>query len=197
MPSWKTSPLNNLTDARYFNALNQAVLTFSFDALHPQAVNIATSKGILEWLYDADLVASFGSHQDTAEINYVLEETGISCVELPFGHVLCHDVDLAPHLYIRLSAEQASEALESSVVPKAWVVELTSTQEPNNNLINTLVLLSEKSALYICVPPQSDRVISWVQNLPTTGIELEIIPEERPGWSSVDVYAEIIELLED
>jgi len=195
MASWKTSPLNNLTDARYFNALHDSVLTFSFDVLHPQALDIVKAKAILEWLHEPQVVAAFGQHQDATEISFVLGETGIQQLELPFDHPLCLDEELAPHLYIRVVAERLAEAEVHQVLPKTWVVELGAVQ-PGDDWALQLDRLSKHAAVYLCVPAEASSVKGWMKVLPNAGIELQVVPEERPGWSSVDVYDEIIEAVE-
>jgi hypothetical protein len=195
MTSWKTSPLNNLTDARYFNALNHGVLTFSFDVLHPQALDIAKAKAVLEWLHEPNVVAAFGTHQDAAEISFVLGATGIRQLELSFDHELCLDEELAPNLFIRITAGQIEDAEQHPVMPKAWVLEVG---EGASGAAWTARLnrLATNSAIYLCLPADASTVKSWLREFPAAGIELQVIPEERPGWSSVDVYDEIIEAVE-
>jgi hypothetical protein len=195
MTSWKTSPLNNLTDARYFNALDHGVLTFSFDALHPQALDIAKAKAVLEWLHQPNVVAAFGRHQDAAEISFVLEATGIQQLELSFDHELCLDEELAPDLFIRITAKQIDNAEQHPVLPKAWVVDLGDGTW-GADWIAPLKRLATNSAIYLCLPADASVVKSWKNEFADAGVELQVIPEERPGWSSVDVYDEIIDAVE-
>lgn len=195
MISWKTSPLNNLTDARYFNALENSVLTISFDVLHPRALDIAKAKAVLEWLHEPDVVAAFGSHQDASEISFVLEATGIQQLELSIDHELCLDEELAPNLFIRISSRQIESAEQHPVQPKAWVLEVGEGESGSDWSVR-LNRLATKSSVYLCLPADASQVQFWLKEFPHAGIELQVIPEERPGWSSVDVYDEIIEAVE-
>jgi hypothetical protein len=195
MTSWKTSPLNNLTDARYFNALENSVLTFSFDVLHPQALDIAKAKAVLEWLHEPNVVAAFGTHQDASEISFVLEATSIHQLELPFDHALCLDEELAPHLFIRIASGQIELAEQHPTKPKAWVVEVGSG-ESGSDWAAQLNRLATGARIYLCMPADASEVIAWQKMFPNAGIELQVIPEERAGWSSVDIYDEIIESVE-
>jgi hypothetical protein len=71
---WKASFIDHLTDARFFNSLKNAWMEFSFDVLEKRAVTIEKAKAIKEWLYEPQIVASFGMHQSPEEVHFILSE---------------------------------------------------------------------------------------------------------------------------
>ena len=194
---WKASGISNLTDARYFNAIENAWISFAFDVLHPQAIGIEKAKAVLEWLHEPLVVASFGLHQDSQEISFVLESTGIKFVELPIAHPLCMQEDLLPNLFVSLDAEEIARAMSLQKLPKGLIVDVEKYSASDKRLVEELRTLSKSTLLFIKTVAQVATLKSWLEQIPSCGIELNTLPEERPGWSAVDVYDTIIDELDN
>lgn len=194
---WKASGISNLTDARYFNAMEDCWISFAFDVLHPQTISIEKAKAVLEWLHEPLLVASFGLHQDSQEISFVLESTGIKYVELPIEHVLCNDEELLPNLFISLDAKNIALLKAFQNLPKGVIVDVENFSAADNGLVEDLKSISKSTLLFIKTAAQVETLKSWLTQIPDAGIELNTLPEERPGWSAVDVYDTIIEELDN
>lgn|GEM_PF-4524971 len=190
---WKAAGVNNLTDARYFNALEAGWIEFVFDVLQPQAVTIEKARSIIEWLYEPQLVAAFGLHQDQEEIFYVLTQSGISYAAVPFEHPLVNDPDFAPLAMVYIQKEDIRQALAIPNHPLAWTVALTQDDVQNETLTEQLKALGRHSELFLQLPADPEIVQAWHARIPEAGIQLQIASEEKAGWSSVDVYDTIIE----
>lgn len=186
---WKASGLQNLTDARYFNALEEPWLGFSFNVLDPSAVTVSKAKEILDWLFEPRAVAGFGMHQTKEEIEFILEETAIPYVEVDFGHEWIQYASNLDNTLIRVHANNLKEVQNSGLKPAVWILQLDSF--PDQDVIQWInsepVILRSK--------PEKEILKQLLEATKPLGFELEILPEEKPGWSAVDIYDEIIDCL--
>lgn len=80
----KASSINNLSDARYFNALENIFIGLNFDALHQHHISLQLSHSIISWLFEPKIIAEFGLHQTKEEIDYILNEIDVAGIQIPY-----------------------------------------------------------------------------------------------------------------
>lgn len=191
---WKASSIDNLTDARFFNAMDNTWIEFVFDVLEPRSVTIEQAKSIIEWLYEPNLLASFGLHQTPEEILFVLQESSIRYAAVPIEHGLVKDEDFVPLAFIKLSYQQLPDAVELEHPPFAFIVSMgEKLSEPHMDMIQELL---EYSKVFLQLPADINSVKNQIQSFDEIGIEIPTQPEQSPGWGAVDVYDHLIEILE-
>jgi hypothetical protein len=191
--SWKAYGVNNLTDARYFNSLEDAWITFQMDALADNPVQVEKAREIISWLHEPKLVAAFGEHQDVGEISFLLLELGIQHPEVSIFHELALDASFVKDAFLECLDDELEDALTLPYTPYAWVVDVALASPNDGEMIRQLKQLSKKSKLFLHTAADSKEIKQWLKVLPYAGIQLSIVGEEKPGLSQVDVYAEIIE----
>lgn len=191
---WKASSIDNLTDARFFNAMENAWIEFVFDVLAPRSVTIEQAKSIIEWLFEPQMLASFGNHQTAEEIHFVLTESGIGYAAIPMEHDLAQDEDFLQIAFLKTRKDQLRDALEMATPPFAFVIDYSEGM--NENDFHIIEQLSEYSKVFLQLPSDLDSVKQRIQQLPCIGIEIPTQPELSPGWGAVDVYDQLIDTLE-
>lgn len=191
---WKASSIDHLTDARFFNAIEDAWIEFAFDVLTPRSVTIEQAKSIIEWLFEPQMLASFGIHQTAEEIDYVLTETGITYAAIPFEHELAQDEDFSSIAFLKITRNDLRAALDMPNPPFAFVVDfrdqITETDIP------ILEKLLEYSKVFVQLPEDISNIKALLSPLETIGIEIPTEPESSPGLGAVDIYDQIIDALE-
>lgn len=191
---WKASSIDNLTDARFFNAMDNAWIEFVFDVLEPRSVTIEQAKSIIEWLYEPNLLASFGLHQSAEEIFYVLNQSSIPFAAVPFEHELANDEDFASLAFIKLSYLQLQDATELEHPPFAFILSIREKiSEPQMDMIRELLKYSK---VFLQLPADINSVKNQLQSFDEIGIEIPTQPEQSPGWGAVDIYDHLIDVLE-
>lgn len=191
--NWKAYGVNNLTDARYFNSLENAWITFQMDALADNPVQVEKAREIIRWLHEPKLVAAFGEHQDAEEISFLLHELGIQHPEVSIFHELASDASFVKGAFLECLDDEMEDALTLPYAPYAWVVDVALASPNDGELVKQLKQLSKKSKLFLHTAADSEEIKQWLKVLPDAGIQLSMDGEEKPGFSQVDVYAEIIE----
>lgn len=190
---WKAQGVNNLTDARYFNTLNDAWISFDFDALSPQAVTLEKAKEIIGWLHEPQLVAAFGEHQDAAEIQFVLESTGIQHIEISLDHPLAFDKEFCSIAFISVFDDEIDDAVAHPHHPFAWVIDVALASHTDGQFIKKIIQLMQHSKVVFFTATNAPEITDWLKAIPGIGIQLDTEGEEKTGFSSVDVYEEVIE----
>lgn len=191
---WKASSIDNLTDARFFNAMENAWIEFGFDVLQPRSVTIEQAKSIIEWLFEPQLLASFGAHQTAEEIHFVLSETGIQYAAIPFEHELATDEDFLELAFLKTKKNQIKAALDMPQAPYAFILDFSEGLQAND--LTIIEKLSEYSKVFIQLPENIDKIKEQLQIFSSIGIEIPTEPEQRPGWGAVDLYDQLIDALD-
>ncbi len=191
---WKASSIDNLTDARFFNALENAWIEFVFDVLEPRSVSIEQAKNIIEWLFEPNLLASFGMHQTPEEILFVLQESSIRYAAIPFEHELVNDEEFAPLAFIKLSHHELRAATELEHPPFAFVIKMQ--EEISESEQAQIEMLLKYSKVFLQIPSDAESIKNQTLHFSEIGIEIPTQPEKSPGWSAVDFYDHLIDVLE-
>lgn len=189
---WKAAGLQNLTDARYFNALDESWIGFNFDVLSSDSITLSKAAEIMGWLFEPRAVAAFGLHQTPEEIAFILGETGIPYVEVEAGHAWLNSDQSKGNTIIRIRHSALEKMdIRQMEVPVLWVLDL----EEKNDFSEELKHWIAQHPVIIKTGANAEKVKSIYETLHPLGFELELLAEERPGWSAVDIYDEVIEQL--
>lgn len=190
---WKASNIDNLTDARFFNALEDAWIEYVFDATEKRAVNVEQANNITEWLFEPHLLASFGNHQTPDEIYSILKECGIQYAAVSILHELSKDQDFLPLAFLKVTTSDLEDILRMPVLPFAIIVK-TESQFTDQQL-NQIQNLLKKIKLFVQLPSDIEGFKSQLAEFEEIGIEIPTEPEDSPGMGAVDVYDYLIESL--
>lgn len=191
---WKASFIDHLTDARFFNTLENAWMEFSFDALEERSIPMEKAKAIKEWLYEPQIVASFGLHQSPEEIHYILSESKIEHAAISIQHELVQDQDFLAIAFLKISISQLDDIDELKKTPFGLII---STNEILSDLeIEKIKKLEKNSLVFLQLPYNFDNIKSQFMLFDMIGIEIPTQPEESPGISALEIYDQFIEAVE-
>lgn len=191
---WKASFIDHLTDARFFNSLENAWMEFSFDVLEKRAVSLERAKAIKEWLYDPQIVASFGLHQSAEEIFFILSECKIEYAAISIQHELVHDKEFLEIAFLKIDTSQLDIINELAKAPFALIISMD--QELSDIEIEKIKELEKYSLVFLQLPYNFDNIKSQFMQFDKIGIEIPTQTEESPGISAVDIYDQFIEAIE-
>lgn len=176
----KASGVNNLTDARYFNALENTFIGFNFDVLHPQHITLSQAEDLAGWLYNPLLVAEFGIHQTKEEIDYILNKISFVGIELPYENRNIYN----DYKQIRfLKVNNTSEKLE----PKELDFLILKSVNNTSDLINLPL------KIFIEIDDPKNNLFNQIIYRKLAGVSLNGKKEERPGWSMIDEWGDFID----
>lgn len=191
---WKTSFIDHLTDARFFNALENAWMEFCFDALEKRAITIEKAKAIQEWLYEPQLVASFGLHQSPEEIHFILSECNMEFASIPILHELAQEDDFLSIAFLKMDISQLDIVNNLPKDPFALIVK--THQELSGTEIEKIKELEKNSLVFLQLPYNFNNIKSQLIRFEKIGIEIPTQPEESPGLSAIEMYDHFIEVIE-
>jgi hypothetical protein len=191
---WKASFIDHLTDARFFNTLENAWMEFSFDALEERAITLEKAKAIKDWLYEPQIVASFGLHQSPEEIHFILSESKIEHAAISIQHELVQDEDFLDIAFLKMDISQLDAVGELANTPFALII---STNETLSDFeIEKIKNLEKNSLVFLHLPYNFDNIKSQFIQFDKIGIEIPTQPEESPGISALEIYDQFIEAIE-
>lgn len=177
----KAASVNNLTDARYFNVLENAYIGLNFDALNPKNVTIEKATQLIEWLFEPHLVAEFGLHQTKEEIAFILDKFPFSGWQVDIQHP-CSGENFGIQKWLTINDKHTFFDIE--LTQSAYMIFSEGnlpTQHLDGKAILTDIKLDEHIDMRKLTAQQTD---GWNLHLPL---------EERPGWSSIDIVNELLE----
>ncbi len=176
----KASSINNLTDARYFNALENTFIGFNFDVLHSQHINILQAEEIVSWLYNPPLIAEFGIHQTREEIDFILDKIPFVGIEIPYENRNIYN----DYNKIRFLKANAPLAVYETKELDFLMLDI------NNSLLN---IQNPHLSIFVEIEDPKNQIIKNIDFSRFKGVSLKGKKEERPGWSMVDEWADFIE----
>lgn len=177
----KAASVNNLTDARYFNVLDNAYIGLNFDALNPKNVTIEKATQLIEWLFEPLLVAEFGLHQTKEEMAFILNKFPFSGWQVDIEHPCSHE-DFGIQKWLTINDKLAF--FNAALTQSAYLIFSEGNVPPQHlecKAILTDIVLDEHTQAGMLTTLQAD---GWNLHLPL---------EERPGWSSIDLVNELLE----
>ena len=186
------SQVTNLSDARYASGMGVDYIGFSINPENNQYVTTEQAKSISDWLSGVSLIADIGDSatNDMAEYaaSYIQTSNASIIKELN-----------APILYLNLSEDNINDVIDSLASYSADVsffILNIKTKLLSSMQIQLTELCSEYK-IYLSAEFDSQNLAYVLSDINPTGIVLYGSVEEKPGLSSYDGIAEILEQLEE
>lgn len=182
----KISSITSLTDARFFSAIGAHYLGFCFDVLNEKNISIQKAKEIIGWLHEPNIIGEFGTHQTKEEIEFIAKDIGLNEIEIPFLH-----------------NEKESLNFEKFLVANNWTIvnnNLTSDTfvvkiQENEIVDEALKNFIANNKVFIETNFTKENILPITETLQPYGIQLTCKKEEKTGFSNVDEYAELLEII--
>ncbi|MCZ2394249.1 MAG: hypothetical protein LC105_10355 [Chitinophagales bacterium] len=191
---WKASAIDNLTDARFFNALDDSWIEFVFDIEDKRYLTQDKAISIIEWLYQPNLLASFGATQSSEEIFNSLLNCKIEYASIPIDHELAEDEDFMSLAFIRAHRRDLNRLLDLNNPPYAII--LQTEQKLDEHEIQKIKKLLIDSKVFLCYDSIDIEMIkNQISNFEEIGIDIPTQSEDKSGWGAVDIYDQMINAL--
>ncbi len=183
----KISNITNLTDARFFSAIGANYLGFSFDVLNENNISITKAKEIINWLHEPVVVGEFGIHQTKEEIEFIANEMKLNEIQIPYLDLQKMELDFEKFLEI----EDFSSAVNISLSTDFLVIKIKASDIQNEDLIKFI----SNNKVFIETDFTTENILSITESLNPFGIQITCKKEEKTGFSAVDEYADILEII--
>ncbi|MCO5247484.1 MAG: hypothetical protein M9887_00825 [Chitinophagales bacterium] len=191
---WKVSGVNNLPDARFLNALDDAWIEFVFDGENERYISVEQANAISEWLFEPKLLAAFGLHQSEKYIFDTMKETFSQFASISIEHDLIQDENFLPLAFVRLDNHQIDKALLLNQKPYAFIIK--SEHGFSERDLLKVQNLQKNSKVFLSLPENINTFKKKISMFDEIGIELPAIDEQSAGCGAVDAYSEIMESIE-
>lgn len=182
----KISSITNLTDARFFSAIGAHYLGFCFDVLNENNISVAKAKEIIGWLHEPIIIGEFGNHQTKEEIEFIAKEMKLSEIQISFNHPQRNDLTFDKFLFVDNWSSIADEQSTDYLVLRIKERELKD--EALKNFIAS-------NKVFIETDFTKENILSIIEILQPYGIQITCRKEEKAGFSFVDEYAELLEII--
>lgn len=183
----KIASITNLTDARFFSAVGAHYLGFCFDVLNEKNISITHAKEIINWLHQPVLVGEFGHHQPTEEIEFIAKEMKLNEIQIPFSHP--HKAELPFEKFLVLDENQFT--LHSTDFTDYLVLKINKDYINNKLLIDFIA----KNKVFIEADFTKETIKSIIEKLNPYGIQFSCKKETKTGFSNVEEYAELLDII--
>ena len=183
----KISSITNLTDARFFSAIGANYLGFSFDVLNENNISITKAKEIINWLHEPIIVGEFGLHQTKEEIEFIAQEMELNEIQIPFLHVQKSNLNFDKFLVV----DDFSSTINIPLSTDYLVIKIKPSDIENQDLIKFIA----NNKVFIEADFTTENILSITESLNPFGIQITCKKEEKTGFSVVDEYAEILEII--
>ena len=185
------SRVTNLSDARYASGMGVDYIGFSINPENSQYVTIEQAKTISDWLSGVSIIADIGDYVITDMAEYAAAYIQTSNASL------INELD-EPILALDINDVNINDVINTMATSSANVSffilnvesELMSALQPQ------LKELCRKYPIYISAEFDSQNLAFVLSDIKPTGIVLLGSIEEKPGFSSYDGIADILEQLE-
>ena len=186
------SRVTNLSDARYASGMGVDYIGFSINPENSQYVTIEQAKTISDWLSGVSIIADIGDSVTTDMAEYAAAYIQTSNTSL------INELD-EPILALDVNDVNINDVINTMATSSANVSffilnvesELMSALQPQ------LKELCRKYPIYISAEFDSQNLAFVLSDIKPTGIVLLGSIEEKPGFSSYDGIADILEQLEE
>ena len=185
------SRVTNLSDARYASGMGVDYIGFSINPKNSQYVTIEQAETISDWLSGVSIIADIGDSVTTDIAEYAAAYIQTSNASL------INELDV-PILALDVNDVNINDVINTMATSSADVSffilnvesELMSVLQPQ------LKELCRKYPIYISAELDSQNLAFVLRDIKPTGIVLMGSTEEKPGFSSYDGIADILEQLE-
>lgn len=186
------SRVTNLSDARYASGMGVDYIGFSINPENTQYVTVEQAKTIGNWLSGVSIIGDVGDSMTTDMADYStssIQTSNASIVNKLDEPILAIDVNAANiNLAIQSIATHADKV-------NFFILNIETKQL--SDVQPQLVKLCNKYPIYISVDFDSNNLAFVLAEIKPTGIVLYGSEEEKPGFSSYDGIADILEQLEE
>jgi len=183
----KISSITNLTDARFFSAIGANYLGFCFDVLNENNISIAKAKEIINWLHEPVIIGEFGYHQAQEEIQFIANEMELNEIQIPFLHQQKQDLSFEKFLVIDDFQSAVNNQQSTDFLVLKIDISDCSNQELKHFIANNKVFIETDFT--------KENINTIINSLNPFGIQISCKKEEKTGFSVVDEYAEILEMI--
>jgi phosphoribosylanthranilate isomerase len=186
------SHVTNLSDARYASGMGVNYIGFSINPENSQFVTAEEAKSISGWLSGVSIIGEIGSTLPADLKDY-------AATYVQTSNVLLVDTLTEPILALDVNPVNISEVIGSlnkySDRVGLFVLNVEAEQLPD--LQPQLSEFCSKYPVYISTEFDDKKLAYVLDEINPTGIVLYGSDEEKPGLSSYDGIADILELLEE
>lgn len=182
----KISSITNLTDARFFSAIGAHYLGFNFDVLNENNISIAQAKEIIQWLHEPVITGEFGKHQTKEEIEFIAKQMELNEIQIPFEHPQKNELAFDKFLILDLKS-----TVDSRQSTDYFVLKINSDDIENIDLKNFI----STHKVFLETDFTKDNIQQIIKTLQPFGIQITCRKEEKAGFSFVDEYAELLEMI--
>jgi len=185
------SEVTNLSEARYAAGMGVEHLSFNLDPAGGKFVTADLVKSITEWVSGVSIIGNIGSRPVKNLQDYPLNLMQVSNIQL-----LEQGKDQI--LYLKVNEENIN-SISSAMAENSSIVVffILSFEEKLIHLHNAkLSKLCENFNIYLSTSFNPDSMLEILDSLKPQGIVLYGNKEDRPGNTSYDGIAEVLEQLE-
>lgn len=182
----KISSITNLTDARFFSAIGAQYLGFCFDVLNENNISITKAKEIIQWLHEPVVVGEFGTHQTKEEIEFIANQMELSEIQIPFEHSQKNDLEFDKFIVI-----DDWFSVHNLQFTDYIVIKIKEDKIGNPSLKSFI----SNNKVFIETNFTQKTILPFLETLQPYGIQITCKKEEKAGFSFVDEYAELLEII--
>ena len=185
--------INNLSDARYCAGMGADKLTFVLDPGLPGFLDPKTVKELAGWVAGVELIGEF-DQLSAPEINALAAACALDAVLLRRPRPAAELADIAPPLYLELSAATLAAGQPLPAGPIGFVVELADA-DPSDALA-AVQQLAQQWPLWLGPGLDPQRARALAVELPVAGLAFPSGNEVKPGLRDFDQLEAVFEALE-
>lgn len=182
----KISSITSLTDARFFSAIGAHYLGFCFDVLNENNISITKAKEIIQWLHEPVVVGEFSNHQTKEEIEFIAQQMELNEIQIPVEHKQKDDF-----LFDKFIVIDDWFSVHSSLFTDYIVIKIKE-DEIGNPLLKNFISINK---VFIEANFTKENILPIIKTLQPYGIQITCKKEEKAGFSFVDEYAELLEII--
>jgi hypothetical protein len=209
----KAGGITNLTDARYFNALEADWLGFNLDVLAENSIGLQEAQAIKSWLFAPNIVLECGHHQDKEEMVFLGNELEVAAVQVNWQHtILMEETFLFPLMvvadFVDLENDLFKKTIDQNELTIETIILVWSENLDRNGFVwsdfkagipdfkKAIARLKRQFTVLIELPFEPDWMLEALELLAPDGIHISTKREDAPGMSYVDEYDELLALIE-
>ena len=186
------SRVTNLSDARYASGMGVNYIGFSINPENSCYVTVEEAKTISNWLSGVSIIGEVGNSLTTDMADYAatyIQTSAPSLIDELSEPVLSLEVNTANINEVIDSLSKYSDRVGFFIL-KIQAEQLSALQPQLNEFCGNY-------PVYISTDFDDQRLAYVINDIKPTGIVLYGSDEEKPGLSSYDGIADILELLEE
>lgn len=196
----KAAGINNLTDARFFSSFQVNWLSFNFDPLATNNINIDQAKEIKNWLAGPKIVGEF-NNQGEEEILFIAEALKLDGVQVQSdisfktlkdkGFLIFRELKVSPDA-IPLAIDMHDDV--DYVVLEVFDIE--DLEEADDYLKNFVIDICSSYSTLLSFPFRPENIDQVLEIYKPAGVNIYGSEEVQTGVKAFNELADILEKLE-